>query len=168
MQANRNINLWQKKAPVYKLTRRRTPKTQQICHYRHETKTSGPFLLYNTGVGFNNNFANLGAFAKVSVPSQFINPYYLITQIKELSSLQTESTTLNKLHQTAYQGCSRACLHVYLFLGSKHMSFLIKSLAKEQINSDVCQQIIANQHMSSKCEPIKTLPANVCHTEEKM
>ena len=38
--------------------------------YRHATKTSGNFLLYNTGVGFNSssNFANLGSFAKVSFP----------------------------------------------------------------------------------------------------
>ena len=34
------------------------------------------FSLYDTGVGFNipNNFANLGSFAKVSVPSQSIIP----------------------------------------------------------------------------------------------
>ena len=56
--------------------KKKTPKTQQICHYRHATKTSGHFLLYDTGVGVNslNNFANLdsGSFAKVSVPLQFI------------------------------------------------------------------------------------------------
>ena len=70
VQANRNINQWQKKAPIYKLSRRKAPKTQQICYYRHARKTSGLFLLYDTGFSFNscNNFANLVFFAKVSVP----------------------------------------------------------------------------------------------------
>ena len=69
MQANRNINLWQEKAPVYRLSRSKAPETQQIYHYRHTRKTSGLFLLFNTGVNFSlrNNFANLGSFAKVSV-----------------------------------------------------------------------------------------------------
>ena len=51
-----------------------TSKTQEICHYRHATKTSGLFLLYSLGVDFSsrNNFANLGFFAKVSVPVQSI------------------------------------------------------------------------------------------------
>ena len=50
------------------------PKTQQICHYRHARKTSGPFLLSDTGVDFSfrNNFANVGFFAKVSVPVESI------------------------------------------------------------------------------------------------
>ena len=76
MQANRNINLRQVKARIYKLSRRKAPKTQQVCHYSHATKTSGLILLYDTGAGFisGNNFANLGSFAKVSVPSMFIIP----------------------------------------------------------------------------------------------
>ena len=58
------------------LSHRKAPKTQQICHYKHATKTSGLFLLYGASVGFNfrNNFANFGSFAKVSVPLQFIIP----------------------------------------------------------------------------------------------
>ena len=74
MQANRNINLWQEKAPIYG----KAPKTQQICHYRHARKTRKPFLLFNTGVKFNsrNNVANSGSFAKVSVPVQFIIPFF--------------------------------------------------------------------------------------------
>ena len=65
------------KAPIYILTSRKAPETQQICYCRHATKTSGPFLLYDMGVGFNirNNFANFGSFAKVSVPLQFIIPW---------------------------------------------------------------------------------------------
>ena len=56
------------------LSRSKALKTQQTCHYRHTRKTSERFLLYNTGVNFSlrNNFANLGSFAKVSVPVQFI------------------------------------------------------------------------------------------------
>ena len=63
MQANRNINLWEGKAPVYRLSRSKAPKTQQICHYRHTRKTGELFLLFNTGVDFSlhNNFAKAGA-----------------------------------------------------------------------------------------------------------
>ena len=70
MQANRNINLWLEKAPVYRLFRSKAPKTQQICHYRHTTKTSELFLLFNTGADFSlrNNFANSSSFATVSIP----------------------------------------------------------------------------------------------------
>ena len=48
--------------------------TQQICHYRHTTKTSG-LLLYSTGGDFSSryNFANLGFFAKLSVPVKVYN-----------------------------------------------------------------------------------------------
>ena len=58
------------KAPIYILTSRKAPETQQICYCRHATKTSGPFLFHDKGVGFSsrNNFANLASFAKVSVP----------------------------------------------------------------------------------------------------
>ena len=64
------------KAPIYELSHRKAPKMQQICHYRHATKTTGLFLLYDTSVVFNslNNFANLISFAKVSIPLQFIIP----------------------------------------------------------------------------------------------
>ena len=60
------------KAPIYKLSRSKALKTQQICHYRYAKKTSGLFLLYDTGVDF--NFANLDTFAKVSVPVESIIP----------------------------------------------------------------------------------------------
>ena len=75
IQANKNINLWQEKAPVYRLSRSKAPKTQQICHYRHTRKTSELFLLFNTGAEFSlrNNFANSGSFAKVSVPVHIYN-----------------------------------------------------------------------------------------------
>ena len=32
IQANRNINLWEGKASVYRLSRSKSLKTQQICH----------------------------------------------------------------------------------------------------------------------------------------
>ena len=52
-----------------------TPKTQQICQYKHTRKTGQLFLLFNTGVDFSlhNNFANSGSFAKVSVPVYIYN-----------------------------------------------------------------------------------------------
>ena len=75
MQANKNINLWYEKAPIYRLSRDKAPKTQQICHYRHARKTRELFLLFNTGADFSlhNNFANSGSFAKVSVPVHIYN-----------------------------------------------------------------------------------------------
>ena len=45
MQANKNINLWEEKAPVYRLSRSEAPKTQQICHYKHTRKTGELFCL---------------------------------------------------------------------------------------------------------------------------
>ena len=64
-------------APVYRLSRSKAPKTQQICHYRHMRKTSALFLLFNTGADFSlrNNFANSGSGAKVSVPVHIYNSY---------------------------------------------------------------------------------------------
>ena len=81
MQANRNINLWQEKAPIYRLSRSKAPKTQQICHYRHTSKTSELFFLFNTGVDFSlrNNFANSGSSAKVSVP---VHNYNFVVALK--------------------------------------------------------------------------------------
>ena len=89
MQANRNITLCQKKTPVYKLSRSKVLKTQQICHYKHATKTSGPLLLYSTGVDFSsrNNFANLSSFAKAFVPVQSIVPCCLVISNKQLFPL---------------------------------------------------------------------------------
>ena len=63
-------------APIYKLSCSKAPKTQQIFYYRHETKTRGYFLLYNTGIDFRfcNNFANVSSFSNVSVPVETITP----------------------------------------------------------------------------------------------
>ena len=70
MQANRNIPLCQEKAPIYKLSRSKAPKTQKTCHYKHEKKSQWTFLLHNMGLDLSsrNNLANLGSFAKYSVP----------------------------------------------------------------------------------------------------
>ena len=58
-----------REAPICKLSRSKAPKIEQICHYRHARKTSGPFILYETGVNFSsrNNSANLGYFVLFSV-----------------------------------------------------------------------------------------------------
>ena len=42
----RDIVMCEEKTLIYKLFRGKTPKTQQICHYRHVRKTSGHLLLY--------------------------------------------------------------------------------------------------------------------------
>ena len=75
MQTNRNINLWEEKAPIYRLSRSKAPKTQQSCYYRHTRKTGELILLFNTGVDFSlrNNFAKAGSFAKVSIPVYIYN-----------------------------------------------------------------------------------------------
>ena len=66
MQANRSIDLWLEKAPVYRLSRSKAPKTQKICPYRHTRQTGELFLLFNKGVNFSlrNNFANFRFFCK--------------------------------------------------------------------------------------------------------
>ena len=60
------IIMRKEKAPIYKSSRSKASKTQQICRHRHVRKTIGLFLLHYTGVDFSfrNNFANLGSFAK--------------------------------------------------------------------------------------------------------
>ena len=66
------------KTPIYKLSHSKTPKTQQICHYRQARKTSILFLVYDTGADFSsrNNFSNSGSFAKVSIPLRSIIPCF--------------------------------------------------------------------------------------------
>ena len=63
------------KAPIYRLSRSKAPKTQQIRHYKHTSETSELFLLFNTDVDFSlrNNFASSGSLAKVSVPVHIYN-----------------------------------------------------------------------------------------------
>ena len=75
IQAIRSIDLLLEKAPVYRLSRSKAPKTQKICPYRHTRQTGELFLLFNKGVNFSlrNNFANSGSFAKVSVPIHIYN-----------------------------------------------------------------------------------------------
>ena len=76
MQAKRKIPLWQKKAPIYKLSRSKAPTTQQICHYKHARKTTRLFYCTTGALIFSsyNNLANLSSFAKVSVPVQSVIP----------------------------------------------------------------------------------------------
>ena len=52
---------------------------QQTCGYRHTTKNSGNCYWHRTGAYFSpsNNFANLGFFAKISVPAGSIIPSYV-------------------------------------------------------------------------------------------
>ena len=50
-----------RKAPIYRLSRRKAPKTLQTCD-----KNQWNFLLYDTGAS--DNFANLGIFTKVFIP----------------------------------------------------------------------------------------------------
>ena len=73
MQVNRNIHLCQEKAPIYKLSRSKAPKTQQTCGYTHTRKTSGLFNDFSS----RNNLANLGSLATVSVPVGSIIPWLI-------------------------------------------------------------------------------------------
>ena len=66
------------KAPIYKLSRSKVFKTQQICHYRKTRKTRVPFSLYDIDIDFSyrNYLANSGSLAKVSVPVRSIIPWF--------------------------------------------------------------------------------------------
>ena len=106
MQANRNTNLWEEKAPVYRLSRSKAHKAQQICHYRHTRKTGELFLFVNTGVDFSlrNNFANAGSFAKVSIPVHIYNSLVESLTLLKLSLLQQVTAHLfisQNLHSAA-------------------------------------------------------------------
>ena len=60
---------------------------QQTCGYRHTTKTSGLFYWHRTGADYSshNNFANLGSFAKVSIPVGSIIPWLQGCQLPDFS-----------------------------------------------------------------------------------
>ena len=111
MQANRNINLWEEKAPVYRLSRGKAPKTQQNCHYRHTRKNWWNFLLFNTGVDFSfrNKFANAGSFAKVSVPVHIYNSLIAYIAIWELFHQGKDNPLFINLCQILH---SQKCLMV--------------------------------------------------------
>ena len=68
------------------LSRRKASNTQQTCSYRHTRKTSG--LFYDTvrvaTLPPRNKFANLGSFAKVSVPVESMIPWTEILPDLEL------------------------------------------------------------------------------------
>ena len=66
----RKIHPCYRKAPIYMLSRSKAPKTQQIVVTNMREKT-----VDLAGLDFRprNNFANLGSFAKVSVPVQSYN-----------------------------------------------------------------------------------------------
>ena len=95
------------KAPIYKSSRRKAPKTQQICHYEHVRKTRGLFLLHDKGVGFSshNNFANLGSFAKVSVPVRSIIPRFDSANIGAnwAANIQVYTYTNSESFKTEYK-----------------------------------------------------------------
>ena len=80
-------------------------KKWQICYYTHARKTSRPCWLYGTGIGFSssNNFANLGSFAKVTVPVEPIIPCSTLTL--NWSYLINEKTTVNM---------NQVCLFIYI------------------------------------------------------
>ena len=65
-----------KKHPFASYPAAKHPKHSKFAIYRHTTKNSELFLLFNTGVDFSlrNNFANLGFFAKVFVLLRSIIP----------------------------------------------------------------------------------------------
>ena len=65
-------------APIYQLFCSEAPKAQQICHYNMQAKPSHFFYCTTQSsifFYFRNNFVNLGFFAKVSIPVEFIIPW---------------------------------------------------------------------------------------------
>ena len=92
------VTTHKRKAPIYKLSRSKAPKTQQVANHKPNRKTVD-FLWYHTGVysSSRNNLANLGSSPKVSAPVNSINfwkkttfKYYhkLETKIEQISNLQ--------------------------------------------------------------------------------
>ena len=75
MQANRNINLWQKKRPFSSYPAEKHPKHSKFAITNIREKPVNFFLLFNTGADFSlrNNFAKSGFCAKVSVPVHIYN-----------------------------------------------------------------------------------------------
>ena len=63
MQANRNINLWQKKRPFSSYPAEKHPKHSKFAITDIREKPVNFFLLFNTGADFSlhNNFANSGS-----------------------------------------------------------------------------------------------------------
>ena len=72
------IIMHKEKAPIYRLSHSKTPKTPKMCHYNHSRKISVLFWLYDTVVDLSsrNNFSNSGSFAKVSIPVGSIIPCF--------------------------------------------------------------------------------------------
>ena len=76
MQANRNIHYVKKKRPFTSYLAAKHSKHRKFATTDMRQKPVDFFLLYSAGVNFSsrNNFANLGSFAKVSAPVQFMIP----------------------------------------------------------------------------------------------
>ena len=82
-------DLEKEKAPIHIAypVAKHTKRSKFSITDRHARKTSELFLLYDTGVDFSsrNNFANLGLFAKVSVPVQSIIPWLAFSLLQQPS-----------------------------------------------------------------------------------
>ena len=85
MQAIRNINLWQEKEPIYKLSRRKALKTQQIWHYKHTRKTSEPFCCASLASALTPAIILLTQVSLQKFPLQFIIPCSRIEHLLEFS-----------------------------------------------------------------------------------
>ena len=82
------------KAPIYKLSRSKAPKTQQVCHYNHARKNSGFFLFVD--FSSRKNFASLGSFAKVFFPVQSKIPCFASLSFALLSFLLRVTIFIHK------------------------------------------------------------------------
>ena len=97
----------------------------------------------DTGVGFNsrNNFANLGSFAKVSVPLQFVIPWCVEAQLKlaHLFILGPGGTPrpieLYSHDPLRYVGDILAWLHQACASEHEHIASLLRLCQKEGIQA---------------------------------
>ena len=146
-----------KKAPIYKLSCSRAPKTLQICNYKHVRKTRVLFSLFNTGVDlrFRNNFANSGSCSKSfrtcriynCLSKQTFSVIYFVTN-QSMPSMCTSlqwMVSCNSLcivtgDQTAKVKCLYSIynyLHLMLILICSHELLLEKSLYLTRLKDKV-------------------------------
>ena len=108
------------KAPVHKLSHSKAPKKQQICHNRHTRKTSGLFLLYDTGVDFSSRNGNKLLFNFLAITNirekicQVSNPVQSIILWHVLVTVESRRV-IHSLRIASYRGftCRKARISFY-------------------------------------------------------
>ena len=127
---------------------------QQTCGYRHTTKTSELFLLFNMGVDFSsrNNFPNLGSFAKVSIPVKKYNSLVRWIPYMDLCSPDCLMTHIShtSFDVTKFVPCKKiwfhwCCLFRYKTLYNVRQQWVSKHCAKMITNGPPVRRKLGGQ-----------------------